>query len=52
MDSNVDSVFKNFPLQARLKLLQIRADILSVAAEYDITNIEETLKWGEPSYFR
>lgn len=50
MDSNVDSVFKSYPLRARKKLLQLRADILSTAVEYEIKNIEETLKWGEPSY--
>jgi hypothetical protein len=50
VDSKVESVFQNYPLQARQRLLQIRADILSTAIEYNIEDVEETLKWGEPSY--
>lgn len=50
MDSNVDSVFKAYPLRARKKLLLLRAEILSTAVEYEIKDIKETLKWGEPSY--
>ena len=50
MDSNVDSVFQNYPLKARQKLLKIRGHILSTAAEFELGDIEETLKWGEPSY--
>jgi hypothetical protein len=50
MDSKVDSVFQNYPLKARQKLLKVRGYILSTAAEFDLGEIEETLKWGEPSY--
>ena len=50
MDRNINSVFNNYPLPARKKLLQVRADIFAVAAEYEVGDIEETLKWGEPSY--
>lgn len=46
----MDNVFQSYPLQARQKLLRIRANILSTAAECSIENVEETLKWGEPSY--
>lgn len=50
MDSQLNSVFQSYPLPARNKLLQIRADIFATATEYDIGDVEETLKWGEPSY--
>ena len=50
MDSKVDSVFQKYPLKARQKILKVRGYILSIAAEFDVGDIEETLKWGEPSY--
>lgn len=50
MDSQLNSVFQTYPLPARNKLLQIRANIFATATEHNIGNVEETLKWGEPSY--
>lgn len=50
MDKNVEAVFQTYPLQVREKLLQIRTDILATALSYDVGGIEESLKWGEPSY--
>ena len=47
----VEVVFKNCPSLVRRKLSDLRLLILETAKEIEqITNLEETLKWGEPSY--
>ena len=47
----VESVFRNYPDSVRNKLLMLRELIIETAEEIDeITSLEETLKWGEPSY--
>ena len=47
----VQQVFQNYPPEIRKKLNDLRTLILETAAEIDsILIIEETLKWGEPSY--
>ncbi len=47
----VELVFKNYPNSVRKKILNLRKLIIESANEIEeITNLEETLKWGEPSY--
>ncbi len=47
----VEMVFDNYPDKVRKKMLRLRQLILETATELDdITTLEETLKWGEPSY--
>lgn len=46
----VKSVFNAYPDSVRDKLLNLRRLILEVANEIEGVNLEETLKWGEPSY--
>ena len=47
----VQIVFNNFPKFIRDKILSIRKLVLETAHEIDGLNmLEETLKWGEPSY--
>ncbi|MEB2776797.1 DUF1801 domain-containing protein [Algoriphagus sp. D3-2-R+10] len=46
----VASVFSKYPYAVRDKMLHLRRLILEVAAEIGLSNLEETLKWGEPSY--
>lgn len=47
----VDLVFHKYPKSVRLKMLHLRNLILQTAAEInELNEIEETLKWGEPSY--
>lgn len=47
----VKLVFDNYPETVRDKLLALRELVLETAYETDgITKIEETLKWGEPSF--
>ena len=51
INPEVDSVFENYPDEVRDKLLLIRNLIIDTAKEApEIKNLEETLKWGEPSY--
>ncbi len=42
--------FESYPEEIRAKLLYLRSLILERAQELEINKIEETLKWGEPSY--
>ena len=47
----VKLVFNNYPSPFREKLLYLRQLVLDTAAAIpEITELEETLKWGEPSY--
>ena len=47
----VELVFNNYPGAVRKKIVNLRRLIIDAASEIEeITNIEETLKWGEPSY--
>jgi hypothetical protein len=51
INPEVKLVFDNYPDSVRGKMLTLRELVLEAAREIDgITNIEETLKWGEPSY--
>ncbi len=53
IDTNpkVEVVFNNYPKLVRKKLLDLRLLILETANEIEqISNLEETLKWGEPSF--
>ncbi len=47
----VELVFNNYPDSVRNKMLNLRELIIETAKEiHGITKLEETLKWGEPSY--
>jgi hypothetical protein len=47
----VESVFSNYPGLVRKKILNLRRLVIEAVNEIEeITNLEETLKWGEPSY--
>lgn len=44
-------VFNNYPRHIRAKLMLLRQLVLETASETEsIGSLEETLKWGEPSY--
>lgn len=49
-EPRVAAVFDAYPDDVRARLLALRALILAVAVEDDVGPIEETLKWGQPSY--
>ncbi|MFL1011247.1 DUF1801 domain-containing protein [Flavisericum labens] len=47
----VEDVFNNNPKSVKGQILHLRELVFKVASTIDgITKIEETLKWGEPSY--
>ena len=47
----VNAVFEAYPEKVRPKMDRLRQLVLEAAEETEgITNVEETLKWGEPSY--
>ena len=51
MNKEVEKVFNNYPQEMRKKLLLLRKLVIETAAEIEsVTSLEETLKWGEPSY--
>ncbi len=50
-DPKVDEVFRNYPKHIRPKMQFLRKLVLKTAGEIEgLDTIEETLKWGEPSY--
>ncbi len=50
-NSEVAEVFNKYPEHMRHKLLLLRQLILETASETeDVSTVNETLKWGEPSY--
>lgn len=47
----VKEVFNNYPETVKKQLLHLRALVLNTTSEIDgLEKLEETLKWGEPSY--
>lgn len=51
MDQSIRQVFNSYPEEVKNKMMKLRKIILDVAATLDTANsLEETLKWGEPSY--
>ncbi len=46
----ISEKFKSYPPQARKQLSVLRKLIFDVAKREGINDLEETLKWGEPSY--
>jgi hypothetical protein len=49
-DSQVKEKFSTYPAKTKEKLLDLRQAIFDVAKEHKIEDIEETLKWNEPSF--
>ncbi|TGV02414.1 DUF1801 domain-containing protein [Flavivirga rizhaonensis] len=50
-DPRVASIFNNYPDSVRKKMTNLRELIIETANNIEgVTNLEETLKWGEPSY--
>jgi hypothetical protein len=47
----VKDVFNRYPKTVKPQLIKLRELVLSAASEIDgLDELEETLKWGEPSY--
>jgi len=50
-DPKVKTVFNNYPRSVKPKLIHLRELVLTTASEIEgLDELEETLKWGEPSY--
>src|SRR5690606_15337915 len=50
-DPKIEDVFNRYPVFVKPQLLGLRKLILQTASEIDgLQKLEETLKWGEPSY--
>jgi len=50
-DPRVKEVFKNYPDSVKEKMLRLRTLVLETAEEIEeISELDETLKWSEPSY--
>ncbi len=51
MDQSVKQVFNSYPENVKTRMVELRKIILDVAETLDTRDsLEETLKWGEPSY--
>lgn len=50
MNEAVRARFAHYPVEARQTMTQLREVILAIAADLDLGEVEESLKWGEPSY--
>ena len=50
MNSEVKAKYDSYPDHVRGHLLALRDLVYEVARERDITDLEEALKWGEPSF--
>lgn len=50
-DPRVAEIFNDYPETVKQQMRTLRELILAVASQMDgLTHLEETLKWGEPSY--
>jgi hypothetical protein len=49
-DPRVTLKFDSYPAEIKPKMDHLRKLILEVAEEIKLTQLEEPLKWGEPSY--
>ncbi len=50
MEKIVKIQFEKYPENARARLEELRALILKHSADLELGEVEESLKWGEPSY--
>ncbi len=51
MNIEVEEIFNKYPKSIRQKCMQLRQLIMDVASKTEgLNKLEETLKWGEPSY--
>lgn len=51
MNPEIQAKFNSYPKVAQRQLERVRKLILTIAAESDLGEVEESLKWGEASYY-
>ena len=50
MNKAVKIRFDEYPENARIRLEELRSLVFRIAAELELGSVQESLKWGEPSY--
>ena len=50
MNPAIENTIDDYPEKAKAKFYEIRSLILEVARDNGLGDIDETLKWGQPSY--
>jgi hypothetical protein len=50
MNQAVKNRFEEYPQNARARLTELRNFVFEIASELKLGDVEETLKWAEPSY--
>ncbi|MCG9577903.1 DUF1801 domain-containing protein [Vibrio tubiashii] len=50
MNNAVKERFDEYPENARVRLMELRNLVFQIAYELDLGEVDETLKWCEPSY--
>ncbi|MBM5115002.1 DUF1801 domain-containing protein, partial [Vibrio parahaemolyticus] len=50
MNKLVKERFDEYPENARVRLLELRNLVFQIASDLELGEVDETLKWGEPSY--
>ncbi|MGF1915660.1 DUF1801 domain-containing protein [Vibrio splendidus] len=50
MDKATKTHFDEYPNDVRARLEELRSLILELCSDLDLGEVEESLKWGEPSY--
>ncbi|WP_286298601.1 DUF1801 domain-containing protein [Vibrio apostichopi] len=50
MDKAVKDRFEEYPVNSRIRLEELRELIFTLSSDLQLGEVEESLKWGEPSY--
>ncbi|MBH0027108.1 DUF1801 domain-containing protein [Pseudoalteromonas sp. SWN29] len=50
MTTDIENIFNNYPQITKSTLIKLRELIYTVAQEQNLGAVEESIKWGEPSY--
>ncbi|CAH1533400.1 conserved hypothetical protein [Vibrio owensii] len=50
MNKVVKERFDEYPENARIRLKELRNLVFQIASDLELGEVDETLKWGEPSY--
>ncbi|EKK7179129.1 TPA: DUF1801 domain-containing protein [Vibrio alginolyticus] len=50
MNHAVKARFDEYPKHVRIRIEELRNTVLTIASELKLGEVEESLKWGEPSY--
>jgi len=51
VNKEIQAKFDDYPTNVKVRMIELRRLILSLIEREDLGPVQETLKWGEPSYF-